>query len=253
MALRHPIAGCSLFGCAKITHLIYLRSSYTIDERPFALYFMCMNKKNILNRRFKNNSYSNVTLKLVIINALIYLLTSYVYPRSAYYLAMIPSFVLGGYIWQPFTYMFVHGGFSHLLFNMLSLYLFGTMVEQRVGSREFLLFYLLAGLFSGIISFISYLLAGTNVILVGASGAIYGVLLMFAVFYPFARVFVFGLIPLRAPTLVILYTGIELYSQVFSRGGNVAHLTHLSGLLFAYLYCLVRMKINPIDVFRRTR
>ncbi len=232
---------------------MYLRSYYTIDEGPFALYFICMNKKNILNRRFKNNSYTNVTLKLVIINALVYLLTSMIYPNSTYYLAMIPSFVLGGYIWQPFTYMFVHGGFSHLLFNMISLYLFGTMVEQRVGSREFLLFYLLTGLFSGIISLISYLLAGTNVILVGASGAIFGVLLMFAVFYPFARVFVFGLIPLRAPTLVILYTGIELYSQVFSRGGNVAHLTHLSGLLFAFLYCRIRMKINPIDVFRRTR
>jgi len=253
MALRPSFAGCSGDNCVIISHIRYSCSSYTIDEGPFALYFMCMNKKNILNRRFKNNSYTNVTLKLVIINALIYLLTSYVYPKSVYYLAMIPSFVLGGYIWQPFTYMFVHGGFSHLLFNMLSLYLFGTMVEQRVGSREFLLFYLLTGLFSGIISFISYLLAGTNVILVGASGAIYGVMLMFAVFYPYARVFVFGLIPLRAPMLVILYTGIELYSQVFSRGGNIAHLTHLSGLLFAYLYCVIRMKINPIDVFKRTR
>lgn len=252
MALGPPFAGFLSDKCAKFSQVIYSRSSYTIDEGSFALYFMCMNKKNILNRRFKNNSYTNVTLKLVIINALVYLLTSMLYPRSAYYLAMIPSFVLHGYIWQLFTYMFVHGGFSHLLFNMLSLYLFGTMVEQRVGTKEFLLFYLLAGLFSGILSFISYLLAGTNVILVGASGAIYGVLLMFAVFYPYARVFVFGLIPLRAPILVIIYTGIELYSQVFSRGGNVAHLTHLSGLLFAYLYCRIRMKINPIDVFKRT-
>ncbi len=239
--------------CVKNAQGEYSCSSYTIDERSFALYFMCMNKKKILNRRFRDNSYKNVTLKLVIINALVYLLTSMVYPRSAYYLAMIPSFVLGGYIWQPFTYMFVHGGFSHLLFNMISLYLFGTMVEQRVGTKEFLLFYLLAGTFSGLVSFVSYLLAGTNVILVGASGAIYGVLFMFAVFYPYARIFVFGIIPLRAPTLVILYTGIELYSQVFSRGGNVAHLTHLSGLLFAYLYSTFRMKINPIDVFRRTR
>ncbi|MDT4762597.1 rhomboid family intramembrane serine protease [Sphaerochaeta sp. PS] len=212
-----------------------------------------MNKKTLLNRRFRDNSYKNLTLKLVIINALVYLLTSMLYPDSTYYLAMIPSLVLKGYVWQLFTYMFVHGGFSHLLFNMISLYLFGTMVEQRVGSKEFLLFYLLAGLFSGILSFVSYYLSGTNVILLGASGAIYGVLLMFAVFYPYARVFVFGLIPLRAPTLVIVYTAIELYSQVFSRGGDVAHLTHLSGLLFAYLYCRIRMNINPVDVFRRTR
>jgi membrane associated rhomboid family serine protease len=165
---------------------------------------------------------------------------------------MIPSFVLHGYIWQFFTYMFVHGGFSHIFFNMLSLFIFGTMVEQRVGSKEFLLFYLLTGVVSGILSFLCYLAAGTNVVLVGASGAIYGVLLMFAVFYPYARVFIFGLIPIRAPVLVVLYAFIELSSQVFGAGGNVAHLTHLSGLLFAYLYCRIRMKINPIDVWKRT-
>ena len=188
----------------------------------------------------------------VVINALIYLLTAFLYPRSAYYLAMIPSFVLNGYLWQLFTYMFVHGSFNHLLFNMLSLFIFGSMVEKRIGSKEFLLFYLLTGLFGGIASFVSYYLAGTNVILVGASGAIYGVMLMFAVFYPYSVIFVFGFIPVRAPILVILYAIIELSSHVFGRGGNVAHLTHLSGLVFGYLYCRIRMRINPIDVFKRT-
>ncbi|MBZ4673189.1 MAG: Peptidase rhomboid domain [Spirochaeta sp.] len=213
---------------------------------------MLMKKSTILNRRFRDTSYKNVTLKLVGINVLVFLVTSMVYPRLTYYLAMIPSLVLGGYLWQPFTYMFVHGGFSHLLFNMLSLFIFGSMVERRIGSKEFLLFYLLTGLFSGIVSFFSYYLAGTNVILVGASGAIYGVLLMFAVFYPYSVIFVFGLIPIRAPILVILYAFIELSSHVFGAGGNVAHLTHLSGLIFGYLYCRIRMRINPLDVFKRT-
>jgi membrane associated rhomboid family serine protease len=211
-----------------------------------------MKTTTFINRRFRDTTYRNYSLKLVLINVLVYALTAFIYPRSAYYLAMIPSFVLGGYLWQPFTYMFVHGGFSHLLFNMLSLFIFGSMVEKRIGSKEFLLFYLLAGLFSGIVSFISYYLAGTNVILVGASGAIYGVLLMFAVFYPYSVIFVFGFIPVRAPILVILYAVIELSSQVFGRGGNVAHLTHLSGLVFGYLYCRIRMRINPIEVFKRT-
>ena len=211
-----------------------------------------MKTTNFLNRRFRDTTYKNFALKLVLINVLVYALTAFFYPRSTYYLAMIPSFVLGGYLWQPFTYMFVHGGFSHLLFNMLSLFIFGSMVEKRIGSKEFLLFYLLTGLFSGIVSFISYYLAGTNVILVGASGAIYGVLLMFAVFYPYSVIFVFGFIPVRAPILVILYAVIELSSHVFGRGGNVAHLTHLSGLVFGYLYCRIRMRINPIEVFRRT-
>lgn len=196
-------------------------------------------------------SYTNVTLKLVIINVLVFFLTEFIYPRSVYYLAMIPSFVLHGYVWQLFTYMFVHGGFSHVLFNMLGLYIFGSMVERRIGSREFLLFYLLTGTLSGIFSFVAYLLAGVNVVLVGASGALYAVMLMFAVLYPYAVVYVFGLIPMRAPLLVAVYFVIELVSQLTGLNGGVAHLTHLGGLLFAYLYCLVRMRIDPVKEWRR--
>ncbi|HZJ88317.1 MAG TPA: rhomboid family intramembrane serine protease [Sphaerochaeta sp.] len=209
-------------------------------------------KPSILNRRFKNNSYRNATLKIVIVNVLVYLLTHHLYRRSLYCLAMIPGFVLRGWLWQFFTYMFVHANFSHLLFNMLSLYIFGSMVERRIGTNEFLLFFGITGTLSGVVSFISYYLAGTNVILVGASGALYGVLLMFAVFFPYSVIYVFGILPIRAPVLVIIYALIELYSQVFSRGGSIAHLTHLSGLVIAYLYCRIRMRINPLEVFRRT-
>jgi membrane associated rhomboid family serine protease len=211
-----------------------------------------MKKPTILNRRFRETGYRRFAVKIIVFNILVFLVTSYLWPKGFYYLAMIPSFVRHGYIYQPFSYMFVHGSFSHLFFNMLSLFIFGTMVEKRIGSKEFLLFYLLTGLFSGIISFISYYLGGMNVVLVGASGAIYGVLLLFAVFFPYSVIFVFGILPVRAPILIIIYALIELYSQVFSRGGNVAHLTHLSGLVFAYLYCRIRMRINPFEVFRRT-
>ncbi|HPZ15448.1 MAG TPA: rhomboid family intramembrane serine protease [Sphaerochaeta sp.] len=211
-----------------------------------------MRSPSIINRRFKDNTYKNFTLVIVVINAILYLVTEFIYPRATIYLAMIPSLVLRGWLWQFVTYMFVHSGFSHILFNMLSLYIFGSMVEKRIGSKEFLLFYLLTGTLSGVVSFISYVLAGTNVILVGASGAIYGVLLMFAVFFPYSLIYVFGILPVRAPVLVIVYALIELYSQVFGRGGNIAHLAHLSGLVIAYLYCRIRMRINPIEVFKRT-
>lgn len=211
-----------------------------------------MKKPTVLNRRFRDTTYHRFAIKIIILNVLIFLVTSNIWQKGFYYLAMIPSFVLHGYVYQLFSYMFVHGSFNHLLFNMLSLLIFGTMVEKRVGSKEFLLFYLLTGLFSGIASFGSYYLSGTNVVLVGASGAIYGVLLLFAVFFPYSVIFVFGIIPIRAPILVVIYALIELYSQVFGRGGNVAHLTHLSGLVFAYLYCRIRMRINPLEVFKRT-
>lgn len=207
---------------------------------------------SIINRKFRY-SYTNVSLKLIIINVLIFLFT-FVSPQLYIYLSMIPSYILyEHWYWQFFTYMFVHADFSHIFFNMLALFMFGMPVERRIGSKEFLTFYLTTGTFSGIFSFVAYLAAGTNVFLMGASGAIYGVLLAFAVLYPYARIFVFGLLPMRAPVLVILYACIELFNQVFGRSGGVAHLTHLAGLGFAYLYFIVRLKINPVEEWRRNR
>ena len=130
---------------------------------------------------------------------------------------------------------------------MLSLYIFGRAVEHRVGSREFLLYYLLVGTLSGIASYFMYYLTGTNVILVGASGAIYGLLILFAVLYPYAVILVFGIIPVKAPLLVAIYFFISLFSG-FS-ASSTAHLTHLFGLVFGFLYILIRLKINPFSVW----
>jgi membrane associated rhomboid family serine protease len=87
------------------------------------------------------------------------------------------------------------------------------------------------------------------VFLVGASGAVFGVLLAFATLYPEAMIYIFGIIPVRAPILVLGYTVISLFFGVSGGGGNVAHFTHLAGFAFAYLYFLVRLGINPIAVF----
>ena len=206
----------------------------------------------ILNKKFRY-TYTNVTLKLIIINAAVFLLTMLV-PRTYGYLAMVPVYIVyRHWYWQVLTYMFVHGGFTHLLFNMLGLFIFGTPVERRIGSKEFLLFYLLTGVLSGVFSLISYVLAGTNVVLVGASGAIYAILLAFAVLYPTARVFIFGILPVRAPVLVIGYTVLEIFNQITGSSQGVAHLTHLAGFAFAYLYFLFRLRINPIQEWRRNR
>jgi membrane associated rhomboid family serine protease len=206
----------------------------------------------LLNRKFRY-SYSNVALKLIMINVAIFMLTM-VAPRVYGYLAMVPQFIVyRHWYWQVFTYMFVHADFTHILFNMLGLFMFGMPVERRIGSKEFLLFYLLTGTLSGIFSLFSYLAAGVNVILVGASGAIYAVLFAFAVLYPYARIFVFGIFPLRAPVMVGLYTAIEMFNQVFGSTRGVAHLTHLAGFGFAWLYFMFRLRINPLDEWRRSR
>jgi membrane associated rhomboid family serine protease len=146
--------------------------------------------------------------------------------------------------------MFVHSGISHIAFNMLALFFFGQSVERQMGSREFLLFYLLMGTLAGIFSFIVYFFTGSNVILLGASGAIYAVLFAYAAYFPDSRIYIFGILPIKATTLVILYTAIELFSQFGNFRSNVGHLTHLAGFAFAFLYFIIRLGINPIDSFR---
>ncbi len=169
---------------------------------------------------------------------------------SFYYLAMVPSLVLHGFVWQFVTYMFVHSGISHIAFNMLALFFFGQAVERRMGSREFLLFYLLTGALAGVFSFIVYFLTGMNVVLLGASGAVYAVTFAYAVYYPDSLIYVFGIIPLKARTLVLLFAGISIFYQFAGFRTGVAHLTHLAGFGFAFLYFIVREGTNPIDALR---
>ncbi|MFA5468499.1 MAG: rhomboid family intramembrane serine protease [Sphaerochaetaceae bacterium] len=203
-----------------------------------------------LNRKFRY-TYTNVTLRLVVLNVLFFIVAFFI-PRINNYLALVPAYVVQRHwYWQFITYMFVHGGFTHLFFNMLGLLIFGMPVERRLGSREFLLFYLLVGALSGLFSFFAYLFTGKMVVLVGASGAIYGVLLAFAVLYPRALVFIFGIIPVRAPFLVIGYALIEIFNQVSGSRQGVAHLTHLAGFAFAYLYFRLRLRIKPLQEWRR--
>lgn len=188
---------------------------------------------------------NNMTFILIMINMVVFFMSSMNRDVTTF-LAMNPVLtVVQGFWWQPFTYMFVHSGISHLLFNMLGLFFFGTQVEQELGSWEFLLFYMLTGVLAGFLSLAIYWYSGTYMVfLLGASGAVFAVLLAFATFYPNAQIYIFGIIPMRAAALVTLYTFIEIFSQI--RGGsNVAHMTHLAGFGFAYLYFIIRVGLNP--------
>jgi len=162
-------------------------------------------------------------------------------------LAMMPQAVIkNGAIWTFITYMFMHANFSHILFNMLGLFIFGLHVERQMGSKEFLLFYLVTGALAGIFSFCAYYLTGNMLAsLVGASGALYAVMLAYAVFFPTSIIYIWGIIPLRAPIMVLGYTILSMFFIVTGRGGNVAHSTHLAGFGFAWIYFLVRFGVNP--------
>jgi membrane associated rhomboid family serine protease len=210
-----------------------------------------MKSLSIIRRPFRY-VYFNATLYLIAANILCFAL-NWLVPDSRAIMALNPIAVRSGWIWQFITYMFAHADLTHLFVNMLGLFFFGTQVERSMGSREFLLFYFLTGILAGVVSFGIFVLVGAwYTYLLGASGAIFAVLLAFAVIDPDALVYIYGIIPLRAPVMVIGYTAVELASQIFSFQSSVAHFTHLAGFAFAWVYFLVRFGINPAKrLFRR--
>jgi membrane associated rhomboid family serine protease len=207
---------------------------------------------NILRRPFRYR-YFNATLILIGVNVLIFL--SQLFLRSSRFtllLAMTPAAVVNGALWQLLSYMFVHIRPSHILFNMLGLFIFGVQVEQRMGSREFLLFYFLTGTLAGAFSFAFLFFTGSFwTPLLGASGAIFAVELAFACFFPNALIYVWGILPLRAPVMVLVYTGFELFLSFTGYSSGTAHFTHLAGFGFAWLYFLVRYGQNPWRLLTR--
>lgn len=205
---------------------------------------------NPLLKRQYSGRYYNATFGIIILCVLVFFL-NYLDPQSRIYLAMVPQLIVGaGAYWEFVTYMFVHANLWHILFNMLALFFVGFQVERRMGSNEFVAFYMISGIGAGVISFLIYMATGTyDVILLGASGAIFAVLLAYATFFPDSMIYVFGILPIRAPLLVLIYTAIELFSSVFGLASGVAHLTHLAGFVVGYLYLLARIGVNPFRVF----
>lgn len=193
-----------------------------------------MPRNSFILRRPFPYVYRRTALFIILLNFCIFGL-QFVYPELYRYVfvysVMSPKAVEHYHMyWQFISYMFMHGSFQHVFFNMLALLVFGFRLEKAIGSREFLLFYLLCGALSGFFSFLVYKYTGQmSVRLLGASGAVYAILFAYAVFFPRSVFFIWGIIPVPAPILVLIYALIELGSQFFGRGTNVAHMTHLFG------------------------
>jgi len=161
-------------------------------------------------------------------------------------LAMRPIAVIHGWLWGFVTYMFMHGNFTHLIFNMLGLFFFGIHIEKQMGSREFLLYYFVTGILAGVFSFVVYYLTNNEWVgLVGASGALFAVMLAYAIFNPNAYIYIWGILPLRAPVMVLVYTILTIIFSVTGANSGVAHITHLAGFGTGWLYFLIRLGINP--------
>lgn len=209
-----------------------------------------MSQVPFFRRPFKYRN-DNLVLLLVALNLIVFLICR-IWPGLVSELGMIPVKIIATHsYWQFFTYMFVHGSLSHLLFNMLSLFLIGIMLERELGSKEFLLFYVLIGVLSSLTAFAVYYFSGILFVnFVGASGAIYGLMFLIAVLFPRTYFYVFGLIPVPAPVLIVIYTVIEIYSELTGDNSGVAHIIHLSGFVFAWLYCRIRFNISPVKRWR---
>jgi len=153
------------------------------------------------------------------------------------------------WIWQLITYQFLHGGLWHLFFNMFALWMFGVELEHRWGSARFFLYYLLSGIGAGISQIFIGPLIGQVGPTVGASGAIYGVLLAFGLTFPNRPIFMFPFfIPIPAKLFVIIFAAIELFSG-FSSNDGVAHFAHLGGALTGLLLMLFGDKLGIFALF----
>jgi membrane associated rhomboid family serine protease len=149
--------------------------------------------------------------------------------------------------WQLVTYSFLHGGFSHILFNMFGLYMFGSEVERLFGSRFFLAYYVASVIAAGITHLaITALIGGPPIPVVGASGGIYGLLLAFGVYFPHRRVvLLIPPIPMKARTFVVVFAVLELFFGVTRTLSGVAHFAHLGGMLGGWLMIVYRRRSGP--------
>ena len=205
---------------------------------------------------------------IIIINALVMIMTSLngdlMYEKFALFYPTSPFF----HWWQPVTHMFMHGGFWHLLFNMYTLYIFGTVLERVWGAKKFLLFYFVTGIGAAAIhtgvewiqmqsllvdaaegSFAakSAIHALKMTPTVGASGAIYGVLMGYAMLYPDSVLtLIFPPISMKAKWFVLVFAAIELLTGVTGTGGGIAHFAHLGGLIFGFLLILYWKKNHTL-------
>ena len=161
---------------------------------------------------------------------------------------IVPSKTFGELmLWQPFTYLFFHGGIWHVLINMFVLWMFGSELEKFWGKKEFLRFFFITGIGSGLIT-ILFSLSSTNPV-VGASGAIYGVLLAYGLLFPNRLVYLYFLIPIKVKYLVILIGAIAFFSSLNPGNSNISHLTHLSGMVIGFIYLRSSINWNTINHF----
>jgi len=189
-------------------------------------------------RAMRQDSGPSAVKILIILNIIAFVFQK-LNPAVTQNFALIASEVEMGQVYRLVTSMFLHGDFFHILFNMWGLYLFGSLLEQKLGKRDFFIMYFLSGLTGSAIWMVTNW--GTSIPCIGASGAVFGVIISTAMFFPNVQLMlIFPPMPLKLKTFALVYILIEIYSELGSVTGsfmdNVAHVVHLGGALGGYLY-----------------
>ncbi len=184
---------------------------------------------------------------LMIVNGAVFLvqqIVGLIIPNAMEYIFGIShnGFLNSFMIWQPFTYMFLHGGWMHIIFNLLGLWMFAGELELAWGRTKFIRYYLLsglgAGLFIALMNYIAFINYGSNAVTIGASGAIYAILLAYAVMWPDREVLLYFLFPIKIKYLVLAFGLMEFFGTLSSTagtGGNISHIGHLGGIISGFI------------------
>ena len=201
---------------------------------------------------YKPQLFTDAIKILVSVNFGIYILQSVSGKEDVFFrlFGLVPStFISDLMLWQPFTYMFFHApfyssvGISHILLNMLGLWVFGRELEQAWGKTKFLRYYFIIGIGSGLITYFFQMNSDNPVI--GASGAVYGILLAYGVSYPNRMLYIWGLIPVRSMWLVIVMGSIAFFGLLGNADG-ISHVTHISGMLIGYVLIKKKWRLHDI-------
>lgn len=194
--------------------------------------------------QFNSNRFGipEVTRNIIAINVLLFVATIYSGNTMYEYLALFNYKSNYFHGWQMITHMFMHGSFTHLLFNMFGLYMFGSRLEQMWGAKRYINFYLITGLGAALLHTlvqdyeITQGLVNINQPTVGASGALFGILVAFAMYWPNTQLFLMFIpVPIKAKWAVIGYAAFELFAGISGFQAGVAHFAHLGGALFGFI------------------
>ena len=195
---------------------------------------------------YKPRLFTNAIKVLISINFVIFILQTLSRSESLFFplFGLVPKLVWSEkMIWQPVTYLFFHGGIWHVLINMFVLWMFGSELERLWGKNHFLKFYFITGVGSGLATMLVNVQSITPV--VGASGAVYGVLLAYGLTYPNRTVYLYGIIPIKSLWFV-LGIGFIAFMSSFDNMSQVSHVTHLSGMLIGYFMVKKPIKLKGL-------